>query len=98
LGGLRKDGGGASATFWREAGGTYEVDVASDLRDMAAGLRGGRRVARAASMNNDGVKGQEGGLSNEKGGDVGRSDELVLNVDGLHRSSFVQENPWASRA
>lgn len=53
-------------------------------------------------MSNDGVtltrKGQEGGLSNEKGEDAGRSDELVLNVDGLHRSSFVQENPWASRA
>jgi hypothetical protein len=49
LGGLRKEGGGASATFWREAGGTYEVDdIASALRDMA-GLRS-RRVARAASM------------------------------------------------
>ena len=97
LGGLRKEGGGASATFWREAGGTYEVDdSASALRDTA-GLRGGRRAARAASMKSD-SEGQVGSLSNGKGGDAGRSDELVLNVDGLHRSSVVQENPWASRA
>ena len=41
---------------------------------------------------------EEDGLYNEKGETLGGTDELVLNVDGLHRSSVVQENPWASGA
>jgi hypothetical protein len=95
---LRKEGGGVSATFWREAGGTYGVDdVASALRDMA-GLRGAR-VARATSMDDGRRELTLSGLSNERGaGDAGRRDELVLNVDGLRRSSLVQEKHWASRA
>jgi hypothetical protein len=49
-------------------------------------------------MTRDDSEGEVVSLYNEMEETPGRTDELVLNVDGLRRSSVVQENLWASRA